>query len=89
MEISIIAPVTPLLPPMPAGGCAYEPVEAPRVIQAAGGAQTTVSLDDGGAALGLDPHDDLSLAPQWLAWMEWVDACQPSLATPVIVAPSR
>jgi hypothetical protein len=85
MEISIVAPMVPVLPPLPAGGV-FDAPETPRSAQPASLAQTIVALDDGGIALGLDPHDDLSVAPQWLAWMEWVDERQPSL---VAAAASR
>jgi hypothetical protein len=93
MEISIIAPVTPALPPMPPGvesGSAYEPPDTSRLTESADDAHPVLALEDGGVAIGLDPDDDLSLAPQWLAWMEWVDAGQPYLDVPVHVgvAPS-
>lgn len=65
METSIFAHVSPELPLI----LSTLPVDAPAL--AAAPAPAPVALDYGGAALGLDPNDDLE--PQWLAWGEWVD----------------
>jgi hypothetical protein len=96
MQISIVPPVGPVLPPMPPGverPGAYEPSSTPAstpplTTEAADVAQTVVALDDGGVAIGLDPDDDLSVAPRWLAWMEWVDERQPVLVAAGAAAPA-
>jgi hypothetical protein len=86
MNTSIVVHVPAAPPPTLAGAdldCVHEPLVArslappvsrkPAGVEVAG-AVAGIALEDGGIALALDPCDDL--APHWLAWMQWIDACQ-------------